>query len=97
MNFSRRDFGVIQGAEPGSEDWVEGRLLVDAWPLYRLLNELSRYRTGYLGCSDDVARLVVSGVFPLDDITAALAAVARALPVDVVQYTGLWTRVIKKA
>ncbi|WP_175650784.1 FecR domain-containing protein [Pseudomonas sp. Marseille-P9899] len=96
INISRRNFGPIQASEAGSEEWVEGRLLIDSWPLYRLLNELSRYHSGYLGYSDDVARLLVSGAFPLDDIAAALAAVARALPVTVVQRTRFWTRVIKK-
>ncbi len=94
--FSRQNFGPVQALEPGSGDWVEGRLLIDDWPLHRLLNELRRYRTGYLGCADEVAGLRVSGAFPLDNIDAALAAVARALPVDVVQYTRFWTRVIKR-
>lgn len=94
--FSQREFGTLQAAVPGSEDWIKGYLLVDAWPLHRLLGELSRYRVGYLGCSGEVRNLLLSGAFPLDDIDMALAAVARALPVEMIQRTRYWTRVIKK-
>ena len=97
ITFSQHQFGPLQAAVPGSEDWVKGYLLIDAWPLHRLLGELSRYRTGYLGCSDEVRNLLLSGAFPLDDIDMALAAVARALPVEMVQRTRYWTRVVKKA
>jgi len=97
MNFSQRDFGPLQATAPGSEHWVEGFLLIDAWPLHRLLGELSRYRVGYLGCSDEVGNLLVSGAFPLDDIDMALAAIARALPVEIVRRTRYWTRVVNRA
>lgn len=96
MSFSRDDFGPLQAAAPGSDSWVEGLLRVDDWPLQRLLGELSRYRPGYLGCSDDAGSLVLSGVFPLDNTELALAAIARALPVQVLQRTRYWTRVLKK-
>lgn len=97
ITFGNDYFGALQAANPGSEDWVQGRLLVDAWPLNRVLGELSRYRAGYLGCSGDVGNLLLSGAFPLDDIDAALAAITRALPVEVVRRTRYWTRVVKKA
>lgn len=96
LNFSRQDFGPLHVSAPGSESWVDGFLLVDGWPLQRLLNELSRYRAGYLGCSDEVRNLVLSGVFPLDNTDAALAAIARALPVERQQRTRYWTRLVKK-
>ena len=95
--FHRGDFGPLHAAAPGIEEWVQGRLLVDAWPLRQVLAELSRYRVGYLGCADDVSHLLLSGASPLDDLDAALAAVSRALPVAVVRRTRYWTRVVKKA
>jgi transmembrane sensor len=97
MTFGADQFGPLQAAAPGGDDWVQGHLLVDAWPLQRLLAELSRYRLGYLGCSDDAGALRLSGAFPLDDIEAALAAVARALPVVVIRRTRYWTQVVKRA
>lgn len=97
ISFSRSDFGPLQAATPGSEHWVEGYLQIDAWPLHRLLGELSRYRPGYLGCSDQAGSLLLSGVFPLDNIDVALAAVTRALPVEIVRRTRYWTRLVKKA
>lgn len=95
VDFDLRRISPLQVATPGSDEWAQGRLLVDAWPLQRLLGELSRYRVGYLGCAPDVGSLLLSGAFPLDDIDAALAAVARALPVRIVHRTRYWTRLQK--
>ncbi|MCK9815268.1 iron dicitrate transport regulator FecR [Pseudomonas chlororaphis] len=80
--------------EPGAGEWSQGRLLVDGWRLDHLLAELQRYRHGYLGCDPQVAHLRVSGAYPLDDSERALAAIARALPVRIVQRTRFWTRLV---
>lgn len=97
MAFTDSAFGPLQALEPGSGEWVNGRLLSNGWPLQRLLAELGRYRSGYLGWSDEVAALPISGAFALDDLDMALAAISRALPVRVIQRTRYWTRVVGKA
>ncbi|MFD2644300.1 FecR domain-containing protein [Pseudomonas japonica] len=97
MTFSARHCGPLQALEPGSGEWVNGRLLVNGWPLRRLLGELRRYRHGYLGWDDAVAELPISGAFPLDDLDMAFAAIARALPVQVRQRSRYWTRVVGNA
>lgn len=79
---------------PGEEAWTQGRLVVEGWRLDRLLNELQRYRSGYLGCAPQVGQLKVSGSYRLDDIDVTLAAIARALPVKVERYTAYWTRLV---
>lgn len=94
MTFGADHFGAAQRLEAGVGEWVNGRLLVDGWPLRRLLGELRRYRVGYLGWADEVAELPVSGAFPLDDLDMTFAAIGRALPVRVVQRTRYWTRVV---
>ncbi len=76
------------------EAWSQGRLIVDGWSLAQLLAELQRYRPGYLGCAPQVARLRVSGTYPLDDIDLALQAVELSLPVRLQRYTRFWTRVV---
>lgn len=81
----------------GEGEWVKGHLLVDGWRLDRLLAEISRYRPGYLGCAEEVAHLQLSGSFPLDNTDQALAAIARAVPVDIRQHTRFWTRVMPRA
>ncbi|WZB64613.1 hypothetical protein WJ970_28925 [Achromobacter xylosoxidans] len=43
-----------------------------------------------LACDPYVAGLRISGSFPLADTDRALAAVERALPVQVLRYTRYW-------
>ncbi|WP_078473862.1 sigma factor [Pseudomonas sp. MF4836] len=73
---------------------VAKRVMIDGWRLERLVDELQRYRGGYLGCAPQVADLRVSGAFPLDDIDQALEAIAQALPVQIVRHTRYWTRLV---
>jgi transmembrane sensor len=73
--------------------WTEGQLVVDDWRLDHLLEELQRYRTGYLGCDTAVGHLRVSGAYSLTDLDLTLATVARSLPVKLVRHTRFWTRV----
>ena len=58
------------------------------------VQELSRYRPGWLRCDPAVADLRVSGVFQIDDTDRALAAVAHALPVRVERRTRYWVTLI---
>ncbi|WP_437879783.1 FecR domain-containing protein [Pseudomonas sp. LRF_L74] len=76
------------------EAWAQGRLVVDGWRLDRLVEELQRYRPGYLGCAPEVAHLRVSGSYLLSDIDVALNAIARSLPVRIERHTRYWTRVV---
>lgn len=92
--FHDNHLGQLQPLQPNADTWVRGLLVVSGWPLQRLLAELSRYRSGYLGCSDDVGALQLSGAFTLDDIDKVLASVTRALPVRIEQRTRYWTRLV---
>lgn len=73
--------------------WVDGHLVVDDAALGEVVAELARYRPGRLACDPAVARLRVSGAFPLDDTDRALAALARSLPVRVTFATRWWVTV----
>jgi len=72
--------------------WVNGMLVVSDMPLERFVAELSRYRRGHLGCAPEIARLRLSGAFPIDDTERALLAVERALPVRVRRFTRYWAQ-----
>ncbi len=74
--------------------WTDGVLTVRSMRLEDFLAELARYQRGWIRCDPAVADLRVSGVFLLDDVPGALATLARALPMRVERYTGLWTRVL---
>lgn len=94
VSFNAQTLFDAHPLDPTAAAWINGHLVVDSWRLDRLVAELQRYRSGYLGCAPEVAHLRVSGSYPLDDIDLTLSAIARSLPVKVVRYTGLWTRIV---
>lgn len=53
---------------------------------------MSRYRHGYLGCTEDIADLRLSGVFRLEDTDKLLQLLPQTLPVFVRQRTRWWVR-----
>ena len=80
-----------QAINPGfTSDWSQQQLIVDDQPLLDVLDELSRYRSGYIRIDRKaLAQHQVSGVFPLDDTARSLQALATSLPISVKTYTSL--------
>lgn len=75
-----------------TRDWGQQLLIVDNQPVLDVLDELSRYRSGYVrldraGLSD----YTVSGVFPLNDFKKSLEVLEGSLPITVTHYTPLLT------
>lgn len=77
-----------------SVDWVNGVLRVNRMRLADVIKELGRYRAGWLRCAEEVADLQISGAFQLNDIDAALAALALSFPVQVRYVTNYWVTVL---
>lgn len=77
-----------------AQAWLRGILPAERMRLDDLLAELSRYRPGILRCAPQVAALRVTGSFQLDDTDAALALVARALPVRIERRSRYWVTVV---
>ncbi|MDZ5604743.1 DUF4880 domain-containing protein [Pseudomonas sp. RP23018S] len=73
--------------------WTEGVLSVQQMPLRAFLDELSRYRPGYLRCADQVAELNVSGTYQLADTDQILQLLSRSLPIQVYYRTRYWVSV----
>ncbi|WYX51809.1 hypothetical protein WJ971_08940 [Achromobacter xylosoxidans] len=61
-----------------------------------LVNELGRYRKGYLGVAPEVADMLVMGVFPADDPDRALDLLERNLPVRVQRPLPWWTSIVAR-
>jgi len=76
--------------------WATGNLVALDMPLGELAAELGRYRRGGLGCDADVAHLLVSGSFPLDNTDQALAALTQGFPVKTARVLGYWTRLVAR-
>ncbi len=63
--------------------WADGLIVTRNMRLADFLDEVGRYRRGYLGCAADIADLRLSGVFRLEDTDKLLALLPRTLPVQV--------------
>lgn len=74
-------------AEPA---WSKGLLVADNLRLDAFVGQLSRYRPGLLRCSDEIAALRISGVYPLADTDAVLDALPLSLPVRVQRRSRYW-------
>ncbi|CAM3935285.1 FecR domain-containing protein [Paracidovorax anthurii] len=95
--FSRTALGTAQPASDGVAAWEQGSLLASDMRLGDLVEELARYRPGYLACDPAAGDLRVSGAFPLDDTDRALSVLARSLPIQIRHRTRYWVRVERAA
>ncbi|MCY1372875.1 Protein FecR [compost metagenome] len=95
--FSENHIPTPTAATATREAWRRGLLLADNLPLGQLLQELSQYRHGHLGCDPTVAGLAVMGSFPLKDTDQALRLLEAALPVRVQKPLDWWVNVGPKA
>ncbi|PYB69325.1 peptide ABC transporter substrate-binding protein [Pseudomonas sp. LB-090624] len=73
--------------------WSEGLIITPGMRLFDFLAQVSRYRHGYLGCSDEIANLRLSGVFRLEDPEQLIQLLPQTLPVRLRQRTRWWVRV----
>ena len=86
--------GQAQAAQAiGNSDpdaWTRGLLKVNDQPLSEVLQTLASYRHGLVRFDPQALQSMrVSGVFKLDDTTAALSALADNLPIQVEYFTDL--------
>ncbi|MDD2050318.1 FecR domain-containing protein [Pseudomonas putida] len=88
--------GQIAGLNVGADAWTRGMLVVDNVPLSELIDELGRYRSGYLGVAPEVANLRITGSFPLNDTNLALTSLLPTLPVKIEQHTPWWVTVVAR-
>ncbi|WP_075179228.1 DUF4880 domain-containing protein [Neptunomonas phycophila] len=72
--------------------WRQGILTAERMTLGQFLQELNRYRPGYLSCSDEIAPLVLTGSFPIKNTDAILANVCRTLPIKQQRISPYWVR-----
>lgn len=92
--FSGRGIDSPATRDPAASAWTRGMLMADGMPLGELIAELSRYRRGITRCDPAVARLRVSGTFPLADTDRSLAMLAATYPLRVAtRLGGYWVSV----
>jgi transmembrane sensor len=88
QSFSRA--GKITPAEPFDAEaaaaWADGELVIDARPLSDVLAELARYHTAAVKlAAPEFSAMTLSGVVPIDDMDAALQAIADALSLKLIR------------
>lgn len=93
-SFSPNQIQATSQTPAQADAWQKGLLFANNMRLADLVEELARYRTGFIGCDDSVAGLRISGVFPLTNTTQALAALSNSLPVRLVFHTRYWVRIM---
>ncbi|WP_271409076.1 FecR domain-containing protein [Pseudomonas sp. Q1-7] len=84
-------------ASEDSVAWTQGMLVASGMRLDDFLAELGRYRHGHLSCDPQVAGLLISGSYPLDNTERILAMLPKALPVEVHSLTRYWIKVHPRA
>ncbi|RWU21835.1 iron dicitrate transport regulator FecR [Pseudomonas alkylphenolica] len=87
---------AIQAIEPldtAALTWEQGMIVAKSMRLDDLIAELGRYRPGVMRCHDEVAKLVVSGAFPLRDTDASLRLLQDTLPINVSSLTRYWVAI----
>lgn len=96
MSFNETGLGTPTASDASVADWIQGSLVAVDRPLGELIDELARYRNGWLRCDPRIAGLKVSGAFPLDDTDLALAALESGFPVTVVRRTRYWVTLVPR-
>lgn len=96
-SFTRDGVGAAHALDAGAGAWVDGMLIAAHMRLDAFLLELSRHRSGHLGCDPALAHLLVSGAYPLADTDKVLLALTQALPVELHYLTRYWVSLRPRA
>ena len=95
--FDARGIDAPRPLDANSGAWAEGMLVAAHMRLGDFLDELGRYRRGQLNCAANVADLLISGTYPLDDSERILDLLEISLPVKVRRFTRYWVTVEARA
>ncbi|HEF4760198.1 TPA: FecR domain-containing protein [Pseudomonas putida] len=89
--FSATSISPVIPADHSLTAWTQGMLVADGMFLSDFAVQLARYRHGIVRCDPAVARVRVSGAFPLDDTRRALGMLAQTYPIKVTtHFAGYW-------
>jgi transmembrane sensor len=93
LNFNGLGLDSPRALDANSGAWADGMLVAAHMRLADFLDELGRYRRGQLNCDAQVADLLISGSYPLDDSERILDLLEISLPVTVKRFTRYWVTV----
>ncbi|WP_460097924.1 DUF4880 domain-containing protein [Pseudomonas sp. H3_C08] len=93
LSFTSASVSEAKPLDANSGAWADGMLVAAHMRLGDFLDELGRYRRGQLNCDRNVANLLISGTYPLDDSERILDLLEISLPVKVRRFTRYWVTV----
>ncbi|MBU6958172.1 FecR family protein [Pseudomonas sp. CVAP len=93
LSFNGPGLDSPRALDANSGAWADGMLVAAHMRLADFLDELGRYRRGQLNCAAQVADLLISGSYPLDDSERILDLLEISLPVKVKRFTRYWVTV----
>lgn len=93
LSFTSKSISEAKPLDANSGAWADGMLVAAHMRLGDFLDELGRYRRGQLNCGRNVADLLISGTYPLDDSERILDLLEISLPVKVKRFTRYWVSV----
>ena len=93
LSFTASSVSAAKPLDANSGAWTDGMLVAAHMRLGDFLEELGRYRRGQLRCDSQVADLLISGTYPLDDSERILDLLQVSLPVRVNRFTRYWVSV----
>ncbi|MCW0207636.1 MAG: FecR domain-containing protein [Achromobacter sp.] len=88
---TRSGAGPVEAAATARRSWAEGLIVAENMRLGDFVEELSRYRRGYLGCAPAIADLRIVGTYATADTRQVLATLEATLPVRVRMPMPWWT------
>lgn len=86
----------LQASDGDGDAWTDGVLVARSMPLSVFVQELGRYRTGYLACDERVAQLRISGVFSLKDTERSLDLLQKTWPIELRRRTRYWVTLMPR-
>ena len=74
--------------------WRQGLLTAERHRLGDFVQQLARYRPGYLGYAGEIAGLTLSGSFPLDNTDVIIDNLCQILPIRQQRFSRYWVRLL---
>ena len=97
ISFDEHSILAETTADASATAWTRGQLVIERMRLAEVLDELGRYRRGFIQCAPSVADRIVSGVFPIDDTDRVLESLGASLGLRVRYRSRFWVIVDKPA
>lgn len=90
VTFTSQSFTEVRPALALYESWVKGLLVVEDMPLSDFVNELSRYRHGFINVDPNIADWRVVGTYPVQNTDVIFSMLESSFPLHVKETLPWW-------